>query len=98
MHVIWLDYDDRPGQARNHALVAWLVPMANRLARMPHLLGVCGLVDDLVELVASLRFVYDAPVSLMWLMSRRQSTTVTADTGPIYVSTPKHTLGACPCD
>jgi AcrR family transcriptional regulator len=53
--VLFWVYDDSPGQARSHTLVERVVPLVDRLARMSRLPGIRGLVDDLVELVVTLR-------------------------------------------
>jgi AcrR family transcriptional regulator len=53
--VLFWVYDDSPQQARSHTLVERVVPLVDRLARMSRLPGIRGLVDDLVELVVTLR-------------------------------------------
>lgn len=53
--VLFWVYDDSPGQARSHALVASAVPTLDRIARMTRLPVVRGLVDDLVTLLENVR-------------------------------------------
>ncbi len=53
--VLFWVHDRSPGQARTHALVARAVPMVDKLVRLSRLPGVRGVVDDLLELLRSLR-------------------------------------------
>ena len=53
--VLFWVHDASDGQQRTRVLVARLVPMVDRLARMTRLPVVRGLVDDLVELLRELR-------------------------------------------
>ncbi|WP_245156060.1 TetR family transcriptional regulator [Nocardioides sp. 503] len=55
--VLFWVYDDSAGQARSHALVDKVVPMLDRLARLSRLPVVRGLVDDLLDLMTTLRSV-----------------------------------------
>lgn len=63
-HLLWLlqmglvlfwVYDDSPGQARSHALVASAVPALDRTARLTRLPVIRGLVDDLVRVLGDVR-------------------------------------------
>lgn len=53
--VLFWVYDASPGQQRTRQLVAGVVPLVGRLARLTRLPLVRGVVDDLLRLVASLR-------------------------------------------
>jgi len=53
--VLFWVYDDSPGQARSHALVASAVPTLDKIARMTRLPVIRGLVDDLVGVLAQVR-------------------------------------------
>jgi AcrR family transcriptional regulator len=53
--VLFWVHDDSPGQRRTRALVAGLVPLVDRSARLTRLPLVRGLVDDGLGLVRSLR-------------------------------------------
>jgi AcrR family transcriptional regulator len=53
--VLFWVHDRSEGQARTRALVARLVPLVDKLARMTRLPVVRGVVNDVVDLVASLR-------------------------------------------
>jgi AcrR family transcriptional regulator len=53
--VLFWVYDDSAGQARSRALVEKVVPMLDRLARLSRLPVVRGLVDDLLDLMVTLR-------------------------------------------
>jgi AcrR family transcriptional regulator len=53
--VLFWVYDDSVGQARSRALVEKVVPMLDRLARLSRLPVVRGLVDDLLDLMVTLR-------------------------------------------
>ena len=53
--VLFWVHDASPGQARTRALVAGVVPLVDRLARLARLPVVRGVVDDAVGLLRSLR-------------------------------------------
>nr|WP_264674142.1 TetR family transcriptional regulator [Nocardioides lijunqiniae] len=53
--VLFWVYDDSEGQARSRALVQKVVPMLDRLTRLSRLPVVRGLVEDLLDLMVTLR-------------------------------------------
>jgi AcrR family transcriptional regulator len=53
--VLFWVYDDSPGQARSHALVASAVPTLDKTVRMTRLPVIRGLVDDLIKVLAQVR-------------------------------------------
>jgi hypothetical protein len=53
--VLFWVHDRSPGQARTRVLVDRAVPLVDKLARLTRLPVVRGVVDDLVDLMSSLR-------------------------------------------